>query len=162
MSTVKPSRLTGKDNYFEHFNVGDVYRHARGRTITETDNVGITLQVLNTAQGHFNEHRMLGSPFGHRINFGGITASFIIGLASQDTAEQVLRELALTAIRFSHPVLHGDTLYAYTEVLGKEDADQPDAGIVTFRHIGLNQDDTVVFTGERRVLMKRASHWGER
>src|SRR5690606_19265497 len=77
------SSLTGRDNYFEHFNVGDVYEHHRGRTITEMDNVMITLQVMNTAQGHFNEHRMESSPFKHRINFGGITASFIIGLASE-------------------------------------------------------------------------------
>ncbi len=156
------SSLTGRDNYFEHFNVGDVYEHHRGRTITEMDNVMITLQVMNTAQGHFNEHRMESSPFKHRINFGGITASFIIGLASEDTGEQVIQELGLDKIRFSHPVLHGDTLYAYTEVLKKEDSDRPDAGIITFRHVGLNQNRTVVFTGERRVLIKRYSHWGTR
>ncbi|MBU4611501.1 MaoC family dehydratase [Achromobacter sp. GG226] len=156
------SRLTAANNYFEDFAVGDVFQHARGRTITETDNVGITLQVLNTAQGHFNEHRMLGSAFGQRINFGGITASFIIGLAAQDTAEQVLEERGLNRIRFSNPVFHGDTLTAFTEVLRKEDGARDGAGLVTFRHVGINQDRKVVFTGERHVLMKRRSHWGER
>jgi itaconyl-CoA hydratase len=156
------SGLTGKDNYFEDFEVGAVYEHHRGRTITETDNVMITLLVMNTAQGHFNEHRMAQSPFKHRINFGGITASFIIGLASQDTAEQALAELGLDKIRFSNPVYHGDTLYAFSEVLDKQDADRDDAGIVTFRHVGINQDRTVVFTGQRRVLIKRRSHWGDR
>lgn len=160
--TYPISALTAKDNYFENFAVGDVYEHARGRTITETDNVMITLQVMNTAQGHFNEHRMEKSPFKHRINFGGITASFIIGMASEDTAEQVLQELGLNKIRFSNPVLHGDTLYAFTEVLSKEDSDREDAGIITFRHVGINQNRTVVFTGERRVLMKRYSHWGNK
>lgn len=156
------SALTGKDNYFEDFKVGDVYEHQRGRTVTETDNVMITLLVMNTAQGHFNEDRMARSPFRHRINFGGITASFIIGLASEDTAEQALQELALTNIRFSNPVFHGDTLYAFSEVLNKQDSDRDDAGIVTFRHVGINQDKTVVFTGERRVLIKRRSHWGDK
>lgn len=156
------SGLTGRDNYFENFTVGDVYEHARGRTITEMDNVLITLQVMNTAQGHFNEHRMAQSPFKQRINFGGITASFIIGLASEDTAEQALEELGLNKIRFSSPVFHGDTLYAFSEVLNKEDCDRKDAGIVTFRHVGINQDKTVVFTGERRVMLKRQSHWGAR
>lgn len=160
--TYPISALTAGDNYFENFVVGDVYEHARGRTITETDNVMITLQVMNTAQGHFNEHRMEQSPFKHRINFGGITASFIIGMASEDTAEQVLQELGLNKIRFSNPVLHGDTLYAFTEVLSKEEADREDAGIITFRHVGINQNRTVVFTGERRVLMKRHSHWGNK
>lgn len=154
--------LTGNDNYFEDFKVGDVHQHARGRTITEMDNVLITLQVMNTAQGHFNEDRMQHSAFKHRINFGGITASFIIGLASEDTGEQVLEELGLNGIRFSHPVLHGDTLYAYSEVLNVENANREDAGIVTFRHLGINQDGTQVFTGERKVLIKRRAHWGNR
>lgn len=156
------SSLTGKNNYFEDFTVGAVYEHARGRTITEMDNVMITHLVMNTAQGHFNEHRMEKTPFKHRINFGGITASFIIGLAAEDTAEQVLAELGLDKIRFSAPVYHGDTLYAYTEVLSTENADRDDAGIVVFRHVGVNQDKKVVFTGERRVLIKRRGHWGTR
>jgi acyl dehydratase len=158
----KVSSLTGKNNYFEDFEVGAVYEHARGRTITEMDNVMITHLVMNTAQGHFNEDRMARGPFKHRINFGGITASFIIGLAAEDTAEQALAELGLDKIRFSTPVYHGDTLYAYTEVLAKENADRPDAGIVVFRHVGINQDQKIVFSGERRTLMKRRSHWGGR
>lgn len=160
--TRNVSRFTGTDNYFEDFTVGDVYEHARGRTITEMDNVMITHLVMNTAQGHFNEDRMRNSPFKRRINFGGITAAFIVGLASEDTAEQALAELGLDKIRFSNPVYHGDTLYAYTEVLAKEDDDRPDAGVVLFRHVGVNQDKKVVFTGERRVLIKRRSHWSAR
>jgi itaconyl-CoA hydratase len=156
------SSLTGRNNYFEDFAVGAVYEHARGRTITEMDNVMITHLVMNTAQGHFNEHRMAQSPFKHRINFGGITASFIIGLAAEDTAEQALTELGLDKIRFSSPVYHGDTLYAYTEVLAKGNADRPDAGVIVFRHTGVNQEKKIVFTGERRVLVKRRSHWGAR
>lgn len=156
------SSLTGKNNYFEDLTVGAVYEHARGRTITEADNHMITHLVMNTAQGHFNEDRMSRSPFKHRINFGGITASFIIGLASEDTAEQALAELGLDKIRFSTPVYHGDTLYAYTEVLAKEEGDRPDAGVVLFRHVGINQDKKIVFTSERRVLIKRRSHWAKR
>lgn len=53
-------------------------------------------------------------------------------------------------MRFKAPVFHGDTLYAYTEVLAKEDAERDDAGIVRFKHWGLNQDGAVVFEGERR------------
>lgn len=151
--------LTGTDNYFEDFVVGAVYEHARGRTITEMDNVLLTHLVMNTAQGHFNEQRMAASPFKHRITFGGITASFIIGLASQDTGEQALAELGLDQIRFSAPVYHGDTLHAFTEVLAKEEGTREDAGIVRFRHVGINQDRKVVFSGERRVLLKRRSHW---
>jgi itaconyl-CoA hydratase len=154
--------LTGADNYFENFVPGDRFRHARGKTVTEMDGVLITNLVMNTAQGHFNEDVMADREFGRRIVFGGVTASMVIGLASQDTAENALAELGMTAVLFRSPVYHGDTLYATTEVVAVEDTDRPDAGVVTFDHTGRNQDGTVVFTGRRRVLLKRASHWSDR
>lgn len=43
--------------------------------------------------------------------------------------------------------VHGDTLYACTQVLAKEDAGRDDAGMVRFKHWGLNQDGAVVFRG---------------
>ena len=147
--------LTGSNNYFEDFTPGLVIRHSRGKTVENLENVFITNMVMNTADGHFNEHLMKQSPFGTRIVFGGVTASIVIGLAAQDTAENALRELSLTGLRLKHPVIHGDTLYAYSEVLDREDSDRADAGIVRFRHLGFNQDDKVVFEAERRVLIKR-------
>ncbi len=156
------SALTGNDNYFEDFTVGTSYEHARGKTITEMDGVLITNMVMNTAQGHFNEDQMAKGPMGQRIVFGGVTAAMVIGLAMQDTGEQALAELGMTGIRFRVSVHHGDTLFAFSEVLETRDSDRPDAGIVRFAHRGLNQDGKVVFEGERTVLIKRRSHWAER
>lgn len=152
--------LTGEQNYFEDFEPGEVMRHARGKTMCEQDNVGITLQVLNTAEGHFNEDLMQKSSMGQagwnsRIQFGGVTISMIVGLAMQDTGENALAELALDKIRLKAPVFHGDTLYAYSEVLEKHASDREDAGVVTFRHYGVNQKDQVVFEGERTVLIRK-------
>ncbi len=160
------SGLTGNDNFFEDFQIGEVYEHARGKTVGEIDNVLITNLVMNTAQGHFNEHQMAATELGHRITFGGVTTALVIGLAMEDTGENAVAELALDKIRFRTPVLHGDTLYAFSEVLDKGDFDaraagRPDlahwrdVGEVRFRHWGLNQRDETVFEGERRVLIKR-------
>lgn len=161
MSAARPpTHLTGSDNYFEDFTVGSVFEHARGRTVTELENVLITSMVLNTAQGHFNEHAMEGSEFGRRIVFGGVTTAIVVGLASEDTGENALAELGMTGIKLPAPVFHGDTLYAFSEVLEVGEADRPDAGEVRFRHWGVNQRGQVVFEGERRVLVKRRSHWG--
>ena len=68
--------LTGNDNYFEDFEPGQAIRHARGKTMCEQDNVGITLMVLNTAEGHFNEDAMAKNAMGRegwnsRLQFGG-------------------------------------------------------------------------------------------
>ena len=158
----KLSALTGKDNYLEDFEPGAVYQHARGKTVTEMDGVLICNLVMNTAQGHFNEDMMSRSPQGQRIVFGGVTIAMVIGLAMQDTGEQALAELALDKVRLRTPVFHGDTLYAYSKVLDVVEGDRPDAGIVSFLHQGYNQDGKLVFEGERRVLVKRRSHWGER
>lgn len=158
------SKLTGASNYFEDFEVGSVIKHARGKTITPLENVLITNMVMNTAQGHFNEDAMRSSAFGGGgvVVYGGVNFSLVLGLASQDCCENALAELGLDNIRLTKPVRHGDTLYAYSEILEKQDADQPDAGVVTFRHYGYNQKEEQVAVVDRRVLVKRKSHWGDR
>jgi itaconyl-CoA hydratase len=160
--SIEAASLTGKGNYFEDFTIGDVYEHARGKTVEALENVLLTNLVLNTAQAHFNEHLAESLPQKHRITFGGVTASIVIGLAMQDTGENAIEEVGLDKVRFRVPVLHGDTLYAFTEVVGKDE--EPDdtrghsnVGLLHFRHWGVNQRDETVFEGERRVLVKKRS-----
>ncbi|MBF6599499.1 MAG: MaoC family dehydratase [Dehalococcoidia bacterium] len=144
--------------FFEDFTPGDRYRHARGTTVGEPENQLLTKLVMNTAQAHFNEHAMTAGPYGRRLVFGLITGSIVIGLATQDTASQAIAELALDRLRFTAPVFHGDTLYAYTDVLDASDAGRDDAGIVRFRHIGVKPEGeqmVVVFECERSVLVRR-------
>jgi acyl dehydratase len=107
---------------------------------------------------------MVDSPWGDsRIVFGMITGSLTIGLTSQDTAENALAELGVTKMRFRAPVFHGDTVYAYTEVLSAEAAPEvDDAGVVRFQHWGATADSRIVFQCERAVLVKRRSHWYSR
>lgn len=156
------SRLTGTDTYFEDFQIGAKMRHARGSTVDEVENQLLTKLVMNTADAHYNEQKMQALPYGHRLVFGLVTGSIVIGIATQDTAENALAELRLDGLKFRAPVFHGDTLTAYTEVLAKRAADREDAGIVRFKHWGVKQDGTIVFEGEREVLIKRRSHWGDR
>lgn len=158
---MKTAELTSNNNYFEDFTVGEVLRHRRGKTIEPLENVLITNMVMNTASGHFDEVAMRDTPFKKRLQFGGVTASLIIGMSSQDTSENALAELTMTNIRFKEPVFHGDTLYAFTEVLEKKDSERADVGVVVFHHWGVNQDDRVVFEGDRQVLVKKRSHWGK-
>jgi acyl dehydratase len=146
--------IYGFEGYFEDFTLGAVYRHARGKTISELDNVLITNMVLNTAEPHFNEHAANADPiFGHRIVYGGVMVSFVVGLAAQDTARHALREISMDDVKLYAPVYHGDTLYAYSDVLAVEPA--PEGGIVTFLHRGFNQEDRLVFSGQRKVLIRK-------
>ena len=150
--------------WFEDLTPGRRMRHARSATVGEVEGSFLSKAVMNTAQAHWNEHYLQGSPLGSgRVVFGLITASLVFGLASQDTAEQALAEVGCDKLRFRAPVHHGDTLTSFTEVVSARDApDREDAGLVTFRHWGVTHDDRVVFEGERTVLVKRRSHWGDR
>ena len=151
--------LTGTDNYFEDYQIGTVYRHARGKTVEPLENVLFTNLVMNTAAGHFDEHVMQSHPAKHRIVYGGVTIGIVVGLAMQDTGENAIREIGLTGIRLTKSVFHGDTLYALSEVLETVDAGREDAGEVVFRHYGVNQNDEQVFQGDRRALIKKRSGW---
>ena len=156
MSTPTTELLS--DNcWFEDFTVGQRIRHVRAATIDEVEGGFLSKLVVNTAQAHFNEHYLTDSKLGSgRLVFGLLTASMVFGLASADTNEHALAELGCTKLRFRAPVHHRDTIEAFTEVLETRDSpDHADAGVVHFKHCGRRQDNTVVFEGERTVLIQR-------
>lgn len=159
--TTTHSDLLAPTGWFEDFAVGQRIRHARAATIDEVEGSFLAKLVVNTAQGHWNEHILEGSPLGSgRLVFGLLTASMVFGLTAPDTAEHALAELGCTGLRFRAPVHHGDTIEAFTEVIDTADSpDRDDAGIVRFKHWGRRQDKTVVFEGERTVLIKRKKYW---
>jgi itaconyl-CoA hydratase len=153
--TITPAKLVSGSRFYEDFESEAVYRHARAKTVTEMDNVLLTNLVVNTAQAHFNEHDMLDTPFGQRITFGGITTALVVGLVSQDITENAEAESGFDSIKLLSPVFHGDTLYAYSEVLEKDDHHDPATGRITFRHYGMNQRGQLVFDGTRSIVMRR-------
>jgi itaconyl-CoA hydratase len=51
MPDVTPVR---SGRFLEDFTVGDVYRHAHGRTVTETDNTWFSLLTNNPHDVHSN------------------------------------------------------------------------------------------------------------
>lgn len=59
--TIKPG---WKGRFYEEFEVGEVYRHPLGRTITESDNIWFTLVSMNPNQLHFNKD------YGAKTDFG--------------------------------------------------------------------------------------------
>lgn len=140
------------EGYAEDFVPGTRFRHARTRTVTDLDLNGFTLLVMNSAVGHFSDDAMAQTEFGERINFGGMSLSLTIGLATQDTSGQAIREVGMTDIKFPAPVKHGDTIGAATEVLEVDDD-----GVVTFKHFGVNQHGDLVAQVTRRVQLKHRS-----
>ena len=147
--------MTERRRYFEDFTIGEAFDHPRGKTVSEVDGVLLTNLVMNTAQSHFNEDFMSRSSFGTRLVFGGVTAAVVIGLAMEDTGGSALAELGIDRVRFLAPVHYGDTLYALSEVLTKQDTPGEPTGEVVFGHYGVNQAGLAVFQGERRALFRK-------
>jgi len=66
--------------YFEEFEVGDVYEHRPGRTISETDNTWFTLLTNNTNQVHFNSEFAAATEFGRPL----INSCLTLAIMHQD------------------------------------------------------------------------------
>ena len=145
--------------FYEDFAVGDIYEHRPGRTITETENTWFTLLTMNKHPLHFDAEYAKHSEFGRCVVASPFTVSLIVGMSVSDVSQKAIANLGWTDIKLTHPVFAGDTLYAESEVLAKrESKSRVDAGIVSVRSIGKNQDGAVVCTFDRTMLVQRRGH----
>jgi acyl dehydratase len=141
---------------YEDFQVGDVYEHRPGRTITQTDNTWFTLLTMNTHPLHFDEQYGKASEFGRCLVASPLTVAILVGMSVTDVSQKAIANLGWREIRLPHPVFPGDTLYAESEVLEvRESKSRPEAGLVTVRTTGRNQDGIVVCTFERTILVAK-------
>jgi itaconyl-CoA hydratase len=140
--------------YYEDFEVGDVYRHPLGRTITETDNIWFTLLTMNTNPIHFDAHFSAGTPFRRPLVDSTLTLAIVTGMSVTDTSQNAIANLGWTDIKLPNPVFNGDTIYAKSEVLSKrESGSRPYAGIVEIKTTGFKPDGTVVIEYNRTFLI---------
>jgi itaconyl-CoA hydratase len=145
--------------YFEDFQVGEVYRHPLGRTITEADNTWFTLLTCNTNQLHFNRKFAEHSVYGEILVNSGLTVALLLGLTVSDISQNAVANLGWDSIRLLHPLYVGDTLYAESQVLNlRESKSRPYAGIVTVRSQGLNQHGDVCIRFVRSVMVYRRNN----
>jgi acyl dehydratase len=143
-----------RGRYFEDFEVGDVYQHPWGRTITATDNAWFTLLTMNTNQMHFNDHYAAQSTYGRQLINSGFTVALVLGQSVIDVSQNAIANLGWENIDLENPVFVGDTLYSESRVVSKrESSSRPFAGIVSVQTRGLNQDGQVVLTWKRSVLV---------
>lgn len=145
-----------RGRFFEDFEVGDVYHHPLGRTITSTDNIWFTLLTQNTAPIHFDHHYAAQTEFKMPLVNSALTLALVTGQSVTDISQNVIANLAWDEIRLPNPVFEGDTVYSQSEVLDKrESKSRPNAGIVTVKSTGFNQDGKVVITFKRTVMVYR-------
>ncbi|GLX15798.1 MaoC family dehydratase [Pseudomonas straminea] len=141
--------------YFEDFEIGDVYEHRPGRTITETDNIQFSLLTMNLHPMHCDAAYAAKSEFGRPLVNSGLTVAIVLGMTVPDVSGKAIANLGWTDIKLTAPVFPGDTIYAASEVLDKRASkSRPNQGIISVKTIGTKADGTVFMTFERNVLIQ--------
>jgi len=152
---VSPGRFRETfGRYFEDFEVGHVYEHRPGRTITDTDNVHFTLLTMNTHPLHFDYEFAKKTEFKKPLICSPLTLSLLTGMSVSDVSQKAVANLGWDKIKLPHPLFPGDTLYGESEVLDKrESSSRSEQGIVTIKTTGKNQHGDIVCTFERTMLV---------
>jgi itaconyl-CoA hydratase len=147
---------------YEDFEVGDVYVHGLGRTITSADNIWFTNLTMNTNPLHFDHHYAAGGEFGKPVLNSCFTLALVTGLSVPDVSQFAAANLGWDEVRLPAPVFEGDTIYAQSEVLSKrESKSRPNVGLVEIRTEGFKQDGTVVITFRRTIMVYKRAYLPE-
>lgn len=144
--------------YYDQWRVGDHIAHDIRRTVTETDNLLFTTMTHNPQPLHLDIEAAKRSEFGKILVNGTFTFALMIGLTVGDTTlGTLIANLGYDKLIMPSPVFIGDTMRAETEIAELRDSkSRPEAGLVTFRHVLINQRDQIVCQCLRSALLSRA------
>lgn len=156
MTDLAGARLWPKGNVYEDFEVGRVFDHHWGRTITESDNTLFTTLTLSYNPLYFNE------PYARENGHPRVVANpmlvfcVVFGLTVEDLSERGGAFLGVDELTFHTPVYPGDTLTARSTVVSmRPSSSRPSEGIVTWHTEGFNQAGTRVIDFNRTNLVAR-------
>ncbi len=153
---TKKESWTGR--VYEDFEVGELYQHGLGRTVTQTDNIWFTLLTVNPNPIHFDAHYAAQTTFKKPLVDSTFTLALVTGLSVSDISQNGIN-LGWDEVRLPAPVYEGDTIYAQSEVLDmRESKSRPERGIVTVKTVGFNQDGVVVLTFKRTIMVYKRGH----
>lgn len=153
--TNQPKIIQQRGLYYDEIEIGAIYQHAPGRTVTESDNVSFTTLTMNTQSLHLDAHWSSQQEFGQPLVNSMFTLSTIVGASvAQLTQGTIVANLGFEKVSFPKPLYHGDTLYTETKIVEKRlSSSRPGQGIITFCHIGRNQHGEIVAECIRSTLL---------
>jgi acyl dehydratase len=144
--------------YFDEFQLGQIFRHAIRRTVTETDNILFSTMTHNPAPLHIDyEYMRTQSEFERPLVNSFFTLGLIVGISIHETTlGTTVANLAIEEAAFPGPLFVGDTVRVETEVIAmRPSRSRPYNGLLTLEHRGFNQRDVLVARCRRIVLMHR-------
>ncbi len=142
-------------HHWEDFEVGQTFESV-GRTITESDLVMYSMFADDWTELHTNREYAEENFFGERVAHGPMTFVVATGFVHRTgiVERTVVAFLGMNYMDIPAPVHLGDTVSAEMEVIQKKELDRDDAGFVTLDSTLTNQDDTVVFEGDMKFMIK--------
>ena len=96
-----------RGRFFEDFEVGDVYEHPLGRTVTQTDNAWFTLLTQNTAPVHFDHQYASQTEFGRPLVNSAFTIALVTGQSVSDVSQNVMANLGSGRSPVAPPLVRG-------------------------------------------------------
>jgi acyl dehydratase len=123
--------------YFEEFEVGAVYEHRPGRTITEADNIQFSLLTMNLHPLHCDAAYGAKTEFGRCLVNSALTIAIVLGMSVADVSAKAVANLGIDK---------------------RESKSRPTQGLVTVRTTGRKADGTVIMTFERTALVPKCGH----
>lgn len=142
---------------YDQFEIGQVFKHALTRTVTEADNVMFSCMTHNPQPLHLDRHFAEQTEWKQPLVNSLFTLGLMIGISVGDTTlGTLIANLGMTDVKFPAPLFHGDTVRIETEVVSKrESKSRPDAGIVEFEHRAYKQDGQLVAICKRQAFMRK-------
>ena len=141
-----------RGNFLEDFQVGQVFRHKVGKTVTEGLLNAFTEFGMTT--NPLSKNRHYARRYGYRdlIAPPGLVMNVVFSQSVEDVSENARANLEYRDMRFGAPVYAGDTIQVETTVLGvKPSSRDRDRGVVHVQTTGRNQDGAPVLTLQRKV-----------
>ncbi len=138
--------------------VGEQLRSA-ARTVTETDVVFWSGLVGDWNPAHVDAEHAKGTPFGERIAHGNIAFNLSVSLAASSLPGSYRppgfeRLLGWERVRFTAPVLLGDTIRAERTVAGIDPGPEAGTAVIAYDVRVINQSDEAVLVGRERMLVR--------
>lgn len=145
--------------YFDEFEVGQVFKHWPGRTISEADDTWFSLLTMNQHPVHIDANYAAGTQHGQRLVVGTLVFSIVVGMSVADVSGRAIANLDYSEVKHVGPVFHGDTIYAESRIADlRESTSKPDRGLVFVESRGFNQRGETVVTLKRTVLVPKRPH----
>lgn len=143
---------------WEEFAPGAVYQHWPGKTVTEYDHHLFCLVTMAHHPIHIDAN-FAEVATRHKVPLviGSYLFSLLIGLSEADIAGKAISHRGFDEVRHYRPVMHGDTIYAESEVLAKTELpNHDDRGAVKIETRGRNQHGVVVMSFLREMIIPKA------